>query len=225
MCGRFTLFESSQVLSREFGVPIPNPIAPCYNIAPTRPVAVVRNRPEVGEREFALLRWGLIPSWAKDPSIGARMINARAETAPGKPAFRNAFRRRRCLVPASGFYEWRKQVRAKQPYYISLNEKRTMALAGLWERWEGTEGAPIESCTLLTTEANELIAPLHDRMPVILPPESYDLWLNPSEQDPAVLYPLLAPYPPEKMTAYPVSRRVNNPSADDPGLVDPLTGD
>lgn len=224
MCGRFTLFESSQVLSREFGVLIPSPLAPRYNIAPTRTVAVVRTRPEVGEREFALLRWGLIPSWAKDPSIGARMINARAETAPGKPAFRNAFRRRRCLVPASGFYEWRKQGRVKQPYYISLRETRTMAIAGLWDRWEGTGDAPIESCTLLTTEANELIAPLHDRMPAILPPESYDLWLNPSEQDPAVLHPLLASYPPDTMAAYPVSRRVNDPSVDDAGLLDLFTG-
>jgi putative SOS response-associated peptidase YedK len=152
------------------------------------------------------------------------MINARAETAPGKPAFRNAFRRRRCLVPASGFYEWQRQGRLKQPYYICRQDGKTIAIAGLWDRWEGTEGTPIESCTLLTTEANELIAPLHDRMPVILPPESYELWLNPSEQDPAVLHPLLAPYPPDKMAARPVSRRVNDPSADDAGLVDLLTG-
>jgi putative SOS response-associated peptidase YedK len=152
------------------------------------------------------------------------MINARAETAPGKPAFQNAFLRRRCLVPASGFYEWQKQGRLKQPYYISLRENKPMAIAGLWDRWEGTDGPPIESCTLLTTEANELIAPLHERMPVILLPESYDLWLNPSEQDPAVLHPLLASYPSDRMAARPVSRRVNDPSADDAGLVELLPG-
>ena len=224
MCGRFTLFESSEVLSREFGVPVPFPIAPRYNIAPTQPVAAVRNRTEGGGREFALLRWGLVPSGAKDPSIGARMINARAETAPGKPAFRDAFRRRRCLVPASGFYEWQKQGRLKQPYFICREDGNTIAIAGLWDRWDGAEGDPIESCTLLTTEANELIAPLHERMPVILPPESYGLWLNPSEQDPAVLHPLLAPYPADKMAARPVSRRVNDPSADDAGLVELLPG-
>jgi putative SOS response-associated peptidase YedK len=220
MCGRFTLFDATPVLSREFGVPIRFDIAPHYNIAPSQKVAVVRNRPDDGGRELALLRWGLVPSWAKDPSIGARMINARAETAHEKPAFRNAFRSRRCLVPASGFYEWRKQGPVKQPYHISLLERRVMAMAGLWDRWKGEEGSPIESCTILTTDANELIAPLHDRMPVIISPENYDSWLNPSIRDPAAPAPLLAPCPPEKLIAHPVSRRVNDPSVDDASLLD-----
>jgi putative SOS response-associated peptidase YedK len=240
MCGRFTLFESSEVLSKDFGAPIRFDLAPHYNIAPSQQVVVVRNRPDGGsraspEREFTLLRWGFIPSWAKDPAIGYKMINARSETAPEKPSFRNAFKYRRCLVPASGFYEWQKQGKTKQPYYISLREKRgglrpVMAIAGLWERWdghspeEGTEGAPIESCTLLTTEANEAVAPIHDRMPVIVAPENYDLWLNPSEKDTEAVRALLAPFPPEKMEARSVSRRVNDPSADSASLLDLLTG-
>jgi putative SOS response-associated peptidase YedK len=235
MCGRFTLFESSEVLSKDFGAPIRFDLAPHYNIAPSQQVVVVRNRPDSGEREFALLRWGLIPSWSKDPAIGYKMINARSETAPEKPSFRNAFKYRRCLVPASGFYEWQKQGKTKQPYYISLREKRgglrpVMAIAGLWERWdghspeEGTEGAPIESCTVLTTEANETVAPIHDRMPVIVAPENYDLWLNPSEKDTEAVRALLAPFPPEKMEARSVSRRVNDPSADSASLLDLLTG-
>lgn len=221
MCGRFTLFESTQVLMKEFGVPVPSDLAPRYNIASTRQIAAVRNRPDGEDREFVLLRWGLIPSWAKDPSIGARMINARAETAPEKPAFRSAFRRRRCLVPASGFYEWQKQGRVKQPYYISLRERKPMAIAGLWERWEGTEGAPIESCTLLTTDANDLIAPLHDRMPVIVSPGDFDLWLDPTVSTTERLLSLLRPFPADGMTASPVSTLVNNPSVDDPRCIEP----
>ncbi len=234
MCGRFTLFESSEVLSKEFGVPIRFDLTPRYNIAPSQQVLAVRSRPDSGEREFSLLRWGFIPSWSKDPAIGYKMINTRSETAPEKPSFRNAFKRRRCLVPASGFYEWqKKQGSSKQPYYISQREKRggrrpVMAIAGLWERWEGhspeegTEGASIESCTLLTTEANEMVAPIHDRMPVLISPENYELWL--SGPDPEALRSLLAPFPPEKMEARPVSRRVNDPSADSASLLDLLTG-
>jgi putative SOS response-associated peptidase YedK len=206
---------------KEFGVPVPSDLAPRYNIASTRQIAAVRNRPDGEDREFVLLRWGLIPSWAKDPSIGARMINARAETAPEKPAFRSAFRRRRCLVPASGFYEWQKQGRVKQPYYISLRERKPMAIAGLWERWEGTEGAPIESCTLLTTDANDLIAPLHDRMPVIVSPGDFDLWLDPTVSTTERLLSLLRPFPADGMTASPVSTLVNNPSVDDPRCIEP----
>lgn len=224
MCGRFSLFDSIEFLSKEFGAPVLSDLVPRYNIAPTRQVAAVRRRPGGGEREFVLLRWGLIPSWAKDASIGAGMINARSETAPEKPAFRASFRRRRCLVPANGFFEWQKQGRVKQPYYIRLRERRVMAIAGLWDRWEGAEGAPVESCTLLTTDANDLIAPLHERMPVIISPEDYDLWLDPEVQDPAALRPLLVPCPPADMTAHPVSRRVNDPSVDDASLLDLLAG-
>jgi putative SOS response-associated peptidase YedK len=225
MCGRFTLFEADTILSKEFGAPILFDLKPRYNIAPSQPILAARVSPKNG-REFALLRWGLIPSWAKDASIGNRMINARAETVAEKPSFRNAFRHRRCLVPMNGFFEWSKRGVLKQPHFIALSDKRVMAVAGLWERWEGRspeegqEGSPIESCTLLTTEANELIAPMHDRMPVIVAPENYELWLNPSGQDLAALRPLLAPYPPGEMFARPVSLRVNNPSFDDERLLD-----
>ena len=225
MCGRFTLFEPDAILSREFGAPIRFDLKPRYNVAPSQQVAAVRSRPEgapsgSGKREFALFRWGLIPSWAKDASIGNRMINARAETVAEKPSFRNAFRHRRCLVPMNGFFEWSKRGIHKQPYFIGLSDKRVMAVAGLWERWEGQESSPIESCTLLTTEANELIAPMHDRMPVIVAPGNFELWLNASGQDLAALQSLLTPYPPGEMFTRPVSLRVNNPSADDERLLD-----
>src|SRR5512134_1391515 len=219
MCGRFTLFDTD-ALAGEFGVPVRFDLAPQYNIAPTRQVAAVRSRPG-GGRDLVLLRWGLIPWWAKDPStIGARMINARSETAPWKPAFRDPFRLRRCMIPANGFYEWQKQGRARQPYHIRLRERNLMAIAALWDRWERIGSEPIESCTLLTTEANDLVAPLHDRMPVILSPENYDRWLDPSENDPAALLSLLTPVPSERMMACPVSRRVNDPSVDDAGVLD-----
>lgn len=226
MCGRFTLFEADTILSKEFGASIPFDLKPRYNVAPSQQIAAVRSRPDGGKREFTLLRWGLIPSWAKDASIGNRLINARAETVAEKPSFRNAFRHRRCLVPMNGFFEWSKRGIHKQPNFLALSDKRVMAVAGLWERWEGSiseegqEGEPIESCTLLTTGANELIAPMHDRMPVIVAPENYELWLNPSEKDPAILQSLLTPYPSGEMFSRPVSLRVNNPSADDARLLD-----
>jgi putative SOS response-associated peptidase YedK len=220
MCGRFTLFEPDAILSKEFGAPIQFDLKPRYNVAPSQQVAAVRSRPDSGKREFTLLRWGLIPSWAKDASIGNKMINARAETVAEKPSFRNAIRHRRCLVPMNGFFEWSKRGIHKQPHFIALSDKRVMAVAGLWERWEGQEGSPIESCTLLTTEANDLIAPMHDRMPVIVSPEDYELWLNASGQDLAALQPLLTPYPSGEMFERPVSLRVNNPSADDERLLD-----
>lgn len=221
MCGRFSLFDSTEILGREFGIPVGIELPSRYNVAPTQEIAAVRSRPDGGGRELVLLRWGLIPYWAKDPSIGARMINARAETVSVMPAFRDAFRSRRCIVPASGFYEWQKQGRVKQPYHIRLRERGVMALAGLWERWQGAGVEPIESCTVLTTESNELVAPLHDRMPVILSPENYDRWLDPFVNDPAALRPLLAPFPPNLLVADPVSRRLNDPAADDASLLFP----
>jgi putative SOS response-associated peptidase YedK len=193
MCGRFTLFEADAILSKEFGAPITFGLSPRYNIAPSQQILAVR--PSTGKevREGVFLRWGFVPHWAKDPSIGNRMINARAETAAEKPSFRSAFRHRRCLVPMSGFYEWQKRGILKQPYFIALSDERVMAVAGLWERWEGAEDAPIESCTLLTTESNDLIAPLHERMPAIVAPENYELWLNPSIEDPTVIRPSSLP--------------------------------
>jgi putative SOS response-associated peptidase YedK len=222
MCGRFTLFEPDRVLAREFGVSGFPPWAPRYNIAPSQPVPAVRAGPSGRGRELALLRWGLIPSWAKDPGIGNRLINARAETAREKPSFRNAFKRRRCLVPSSGFYEWQRKERGKQPHFIRMRDGRPFAFAGLWDRWESPDGGGVETCTILTTAANAVLAPIHDRMPVILPRGGYDRWLDPQLQDADSLAPLLAPFPPEEMLAFPVSPRVNSPAVDDEGCIAPL---
>jgi putative SOS response-associated peptidase YedK len=222
MCGRFTLTDPDQDLVEQFNLPEIPDLQPRYNIAPTQPVAAVRLDAESAAREMVLFSWGLIPFWAKDPSIGARMINARAETAAEKPAFRAAFRRRRCLVVADGFYEWQKQNGGKQPFYIRLRDGRPFAFAGLWEHWEGQDGSVIESCTLLTTEPNELIRPLHNRMPAILQPKDYGLWLDLAVEDARLLQPLLRPYPPEAMDTYPVSRWVNSPQNDDPRCIEPL---
>ena len=221
MCGRFTLFEADKVLSREFGVSGISPLSPRYNIAPSQPVACVRAVPAGAGREFALMRWGLIPSWSKDPAIGNRLINARSETAREKPSFRSAFRRHRCLIPASGFYEWQRRERGKQPFYIRMRDGRPFAFAGLWERWEPPDGAAVETCAILTTGANAILAPIHDRMPVIMPPGGYDRWLDPAIRDPDSVTPLLVPFPPEMMIAFPVGTRVNAPSNDDPGCVEP----
>jgi len=215
MCGRFTLFEADKVLSREFGVSGIPALPPRYNIAPSQNVATVRATLTARGREIALLRWGLIPSWSKDPAIGNRLINARAETASEKPSFRNAFRRHRCLIPTSGFYEWRRQERGKQPYFIRMRDGRPFAFAGLWDRWENPDKGIIETCTILTTAANPVLAPIHDRMPVILPPGEYDRWLDPALLNTDLLAPLLVPFPPEDMLAFPVSPRVNAPTVDD----------
>ena len=171
------------------------------------------------------MRWGLVPSWAKDLSIGSRMINARAETVAEKPAFRQAFRERRCLIMADGFYEWRTTGRSKQPYHITHRDKAPFGFAGLWDRWQPPGGGqPIESCTIITTAANELVAEYHDRMPVILDLADYDLWLDPTVHEPQRLLPLLKPYPASKMVAYPVSSIVNSPTNESPDCVKPLVG-
>jgi len=222
MCGRFTLFEPDQVLAREFGVSDFPPRSPRYNIAPSQPITAVRAAPSGSGREIALLRWGLIPSWSKGPATGNRLINARAETAREKPSFRNAFRRHRCLIPTSGFYEWQRQERGKQPYFIRMRNGHPFAFAGLWDRWERPDEGAVETCTILTTAANDVLAPIHDRMPVIVPPGEYDRWLDPSLKDPDSLAPLLVPFPPEEMLAFPVSPRVNAPSTDDEGCIAPL---
>ncbi|MBV9124870.1 MAG: SOS response-associated peptidase, partial [Planctomycetes bacterium] len=181
----------------------------------------VRLAPGAEQREMSLLRWGLVPSWAEDPAIGNRLINARAETAAEKPAFRSAFRQRRCLIPADGFYEWQRHPGGKTPYYFSLRDKQPFAFAGLWERWQAPGGKVLETCTLLTTQANSLVQPVHDRMPVIVPAAEYDRWLDPSLHDPALLQPILQPYAPEEMTAYAVSRWVNDPKHEDARCVQP----
>jgi putative SOS response-associated peptidase YedK len=222
MCGRFTLTAPADAVAVQFELPEVPALEPRYNIAPTQPVAAVRLARETGNREFALLRWGLVPFWAKDPKIGSRMINARSETVGTKPAFRAAFRRQRCLVLGDGFYEWQKAQGGKQPHYIRLKDGSPFAFAGLWERWQGAEQGTIESCTLLTTEPNDLIRPLHNRMPVILHPQAYDLWLDSEVNDPQALQALLRPFPSEAMLAYPVSRWVNSPANDGPRCIEPV---
>ncbi len=190
---------------------------PSYNVAPTQEVATVV---ESGEgRRLEMSRWGLILAWADDPGIGARMISARSETVAEKPSFKKAFKQRRCLIPTDGFYEWRKENGGKQPYYIRTKSGRPFAFAGLWESWS-RNGEGIQSCTILTTGTNDFLQEIHHRMPVILSPEVYDLWLDPEVREPDQLLSLLAPYPGEDMEACPVSRRVNSPSNDEPGCVE-----
>jgi putative SOS response-associated peptidase YedK len=227
MCGRFTLTDPDADLAVQFNLPGVPEMSPRYNIAPTQPVAAVRVQAATAQREMVLLRWGLIPFWAKDLKIGARMINARSETVAEKPAFRAAFRERRCLVVADGFYEWQKQNGTKQPYFIRLQDTHPFAFAGLWEHWKGPDDTIVESCTLLTTQPNELLKPIHNRMPVILHPRDYDLWLDHEVQKAALLQHLFHPYPAGQMDAYPVSRWVNSPANDDPSCIQPLsqTGD
>ncbi len=222
MCGRFTLSAPAAILAELFHLVESPAWAPRYNIAPTQPAPTVVRLSNQEHRQFRLLQWGLIPSWAKDPGVGAEMINARAETAATKPAFRAAFRKRRCLVLADGFYEWQRQGRRKQPHYIQLRDGRPFAFAGLWEHWEGPDGVRIDSCTLLTTEPNDLIRQLHNRMPMILEPKDYEIWLDPDLQKADLLQPLLRPYPNEEMVAYPVSTRVNSPANDNPDCTTPL---
>ncbi len=208
MCGRYTLTRPARETAEAFGLDRLPPLGPRYNIAPTQAVLAVRRAAE-GDREGVLLRWGLVPSWAADLSIGNRLLNARAETVLEKPSFRTAFQRRRCLLPADGFYEWRTVAGKKQPLHFRFRDGRLFALAGLWERWLGPDG-PVESCTVLTTGANDLVRPVHDRMPVILPPERYDAWLDPGNTDLPLLRSWLGPYPADEMTGVPANPLVNN---------------
>jgi putative SOS response-associated peptidase YedK len=212
MCGRFTLTRPTAQLAEHFGTAVP-PLEPRYNIAPTQQVFAVR---EVnGARESAPLRWGLVPSWATDLSIGNRLLNARAETLSEKTAFRAAFLRRRCLIAADGFYEWRSVAGKKLPVHFRFRDGRLFAFAGLWERWEKGGGPAVESCTILTTAANDLVGPLHERMPVILDPKRYEAWLA-ATTDPAGLLPCLASWPADEMTSAPANARVNNPRNEGP---------
>ena len=222
MCGRFSQAQIAE-LDREIANLLEAPpLEPRFNVAPTQDAAVVRERPAGGGRVVQLLRWGLIPRWAKDPAIGNRMINARSETVAEKPAFKTPFLRQRCLVPADGFYEWQQTGGAKQPYYIRREDRRPLLLAGLWDRWDGDPEGPVDSFTILTTEPNEVVAPIHNRMPVILPPERYDAWLDPAHRDLAALRALLRPFAAGEMTAYPVSRYVNSPRNEGPECVSPV---
>jgi putative SOS response-associated peptidase YedK len=214
MCGRFTLRTPLSKLVDHFRLRTQPelPFRPRYNVSPTQEVAAVRRAAEGDGREFVWLRWGLVPSWAKDPALGGRMINARSESIAEKPAFRAAFKRRRCLVAADGYYEWQAVGRRKQPYHIHLPGHEPFALAGLWESWRGAEGdgEGLLTCTLITTDANDQTRPIHDRMPVILDPSDYDLWLDAEMQDAERLQPLLHPYE-GKLAFDAVSTHVNNP--------------
>jgi len=215
MCGRFTRKETIQQLAEQLGLKILPPLSPRYNIAPSQLVACVRTSLETHQRECLELKWGLVPSWAKDPSIGNKLINARGETVAEKPAFRKAFKQQRCLILADGFYEWKREGKTKQPYYIRFKDNRLFAFAGLWERWE-KQTLALESCALITTGPNTTMTPIHHRMPVILAAKDYDDWLDPSLHIIAQLNALLRPFPPEEMEAFPVSPIVNNPGNDQP---------
>jgi len=222
MCGRFTLTTPSDELAAAFpDFAFPEDQGPRYNIAPGQYVLVV---PNTQERLASLYRWGLVPHWAKDPAIGNRLINARAETLNEKPSFRLSFRKRRCLVLADGFFEWRKEGKYKIPFYVRMKEGRPFAMAGLWDIWQSDSGDTLRSCTIITTEANGIVAPIHDRMPVILDPARYSLWLSgPDAASPGELHPFfLGPYSASEMEAYAVSALVNTPANDSPECVAPL---
>jgi putative SOS response-associated peptidase YedK len=221
MCGRFTIFADPVRLAERFQASLPaDGLQPRYNAAPTQQLPVILND---GPPAIQLLQWGLIPFWAKDPSIGSRMINARAETLVEKPAFRAAFKKRRCLVLADGFYEWMQTPQGKQPMRITLASGEPFAMAGLWETWDAPDGSLLRTFTIVTGQPNELVAPIHNRMPAILLPEHEAIWLD-NAAEPAIWLDILRPYPAERMAAYPVSRRVNFVGNDDAGLVerDPL---
>ncbi|MFT7617542.1 MAG: putative SOS response-associated peptidase YedK [Planctomycetota bacterium] len=223
MCGRFTLQNPSDVLADLFELDEVPELIPRFNIAPTQMVAAIRNGMSDEPRELAMLRWGLIPFFAKDMKIGARMINSRSETASSKPSFRTAFKRRRCLIPADGFYEWRKAGTEKFPFHIHMAENKVFAMAGLYERWQSPDGNTVESCTVLTTEPNDVMKSIHDRMPVILAPEDWDLWLDNGIESADLIQPLLAPWEGEPLIPDAVSKFVNNARNEGPSCLDRLT--
>jgi putative SOS response-associated peptidase YedK len=225
MCGRYANASSREELNAQFDLAWEGALSPHYNIAPSQIVAIVRAGESAAaheeQRELAFVKWGLIPSWAKEPDIGVRLINARAETLAEKPAFRNAWRRRHCLVPASAFYEWKGPPGHKQPWCIRMADGAPFGMAGLWERWKDPSGHTVETCTIITTEANALVAKLHDRMPLIIPRAEYAAWLasaNPRAAE------LIRPFPAELMRAWPVSTRVNKVGNDDPACMEAVEG-
>jgi putative SOS response-associated peptidase YedK len=218
MCGRYELHAQPAAIALAFGLAYPPGLQPRYNIAPMQMVPIVRVN-AAGERELLQVRWGLVPRFARDASIGARMIKARAETAATRGAFRHALARRRCLVPADGFYEWQVGAAGKQPMHVARRDGLPFGMAGLYERWRSAEGDVLDTCTILTTSANALLRPLHERMPVIIPPEAYARWLDVSHAD---IDDLLAPAPEAALRAQPVSTRVNAVRNDDAALIEPV---
>ncbi len=221
MCGRYAFYSPAEAVRQYFAVDCELDLQPRYNIAPTQDVPVIRRRD--GGKELVLLHWGLVPFWAKEKSIGNRMINARAETVAEKPSFRNALKSRRCLVLANGFYEWQKTGTAKQPHYICMQDQRPMAFAGLWESWD-KGGELLESCAIITTTANELIAPIHHRMPVILSKDRQTDWLSGVPLDAGQLGSMLLPSPAGEMVAWPVDRKVNSPANQGSELIEAEPG-
>ncbi|PWH12901.1 MAG: hypothetical protein DDG59_15080 [Anaerolineae bacterium] len=220
MCGRFTLTAEISELQKVFPwVEFPKEMSPRYNIAPSQPVAVISNH---NPKRVDFFVWGLIPNWAKDAQIGNRLINARAETLAQKPAFRGPYRYRRCLILADGFYEWQKEGKVKRPFLIRLKLAKPFAMAGLWDSWQSADGSEIYSCTIITCEANDLVKPIHERMPVILPSSAYQLWLTMSEMNLRQLEVLLQPYPASEMEAFAVSSLVNNPHQDRVECIQPI---
>ena len=216
MCGRYRLSRRKQLVEEYFeSVSDEQDWNPRYNIAPTQSVPVIRQNPKEPRRGLSLLRWGLIPSWAKDTSISVKMINARSETAAIQPAFRDALTNRRCLIPSDGFYEWMKAGKTKQPYCFEMEDGKLFAFAGLWERWKDPAGNWIKTCSILTTTPNAVTSAVHDRMPIILGPADYDLWLDPGMNNAAAVSDLLKPYDALRMRSYPVSTRINQVANDD----------
>jgi putative SOS response-associated peptidase YedK len=220
MCGRYTIIASPEAIRVLFRYQEQPNFPPRYNVAPTQPIAIVRLMD--GKRHFALVRWGLLPSWVKDPNAFTLLINARGETAAKKPAFRAAMKRRRCLIPADGFYEWKAAGTRKQPYFIRAKSGGPFAFAGLWETWTGPNGEELETAAIVTTTANRTLAPIHDRMPVVVPPEAFELWLDCANVDPATASALIVPAPENLLEAYPVTTDVNRTANDNPRLVKPL---
>jgi putative SOS response-associated peptidase YedK len=226
MCGRYRLSRRKQLVEEYFGTDSSeDDWDPRYNIAPTQSVLVIRQHPAEPIRKLSLLRWGLIPSWAKDPSVGAGMINARSETAAMKPAFREALQSRRCLLPADGFYEWQRTGKTRQPYCFEVSNGEMFAFAGLWDRWQNPSGTVFETCSILTTTPNAVTSAVHDRMPVILATESYDLWLDPEMENVDAASELLKPFDARLMRCYPVSTRLNQVQNDDEECAKPVEPD
>jgi len=227
MCGRFRLTRSQKFLAQQFDAELNSALnefedLPRYNIAPTQPVVTIRQDKGKSKRRITTMRWGLIPAWAKDERIGNRNINARAETIREVPSFRELVDSRRCLIPADGFYEWKKSGKVRQPFCFEVKDGGLFAFAGLWDSWKNPKGETIESCAILTTTANDLVAETHNRMPVIVPPEKYALWLSPDLDDAAAIQEIFKPYDPGAMKRYPVDQRVNNVANDDAASAAPV---
>ncbi len=218
MCGRYTVTSAPEAIRALFAYSEQPNFPPRYNVAPTQPIAIVRLAE--GKRQFALVRWGMLPSWVKDPKTFTLLINARGESVSGKPAFRAAMKRRRCLIPADGFYEWKAAGPRKQPYYVTAKLGGPLAFAGLWETWTGPNGEELETAAIVTTRANRALAAIHERMPVIIPPEAFDLWLDCANVDAETAAALIAPAPETLLDAYEISTAVNRTANDHPKLVE-----